>query len=418
MVYPVYGMNCSSILGVAPTSGNDTVGDRLASMTPETFDSGSTRSHSRNFDTSQYYRLTRPQVFLLFGVKPRLQVPAKVWRLAIFVFDKIVLPLFGRLDRISRWIHRTRKQQQPYPMSSHHASSSSLQTNTTSSSVIIDSALSLKCMYWKALVGCNRRSPAYDKDGWSLDILPIQSTLVRAILRHGNWLFPRLNHAHLELRTVFLDQQIRNIVERHCQGLTYKGSSAINNTSKTKPIIRLISFGAGYDTRSMRLVDQGIVDEAFELDLPQVVAAKRYLIANEDTCFQRNKPRAVVPELYALDLNDIKVAQRVLERIVSESRNDTDKTPRRYVNILVFEGVLVHLQKGSAHEILKMASNVLGTLPNDSTVGTYMVFADMLDNVRNRDYELAFRELESTGWDLDIWVGNPTKAPHMGLAHL
>lgn len=141
------------------------------------------------------------------------------------------------------------------------------------SSSLPDSHLSLHCLWWKALAGNDRHSPVYD-DGLAYDLLPpfTRRLVGRSLIRF----YPRLHHANVELRTAYLDSRIdlirrgwptdtkHQIPRDETQGDPALDSTTVSSSPSSSisfndsyPSIRLISFGSGYDVRSIKLRERG-----------------------------------------------------------------------------------------------------------------------------------------------------------------
>jgi Leucine carboxyl methyltransferase len=259
-----------------------------------------------------------------------------------------------------------------------------------------NSSLNVYCMWWKALSGNDKSSPVFDNE-LSYDLLPRVS---RQIIKWFAKLFPRLHHANVEIRTAFLDQAISNCV--------------IEERSRSDDPVRfrLVTFGAGYDIRSIKLKERGLIDEAIELDLPNVVDAKQLLLLSNR--FKRRRPTTtqlhLPKQLYRVDLNNVTSVQNILDEILSvQSSNGV-----RYHTIFVFEAVLIYLNDGIPHSLLKACSN---SLRNNKVDGS-LCFADRLENVPGGNYSLAMNEMSTTGWSLVQWLPKPGLARHMGRAKL
>ena len=181
--------------------------------------------------------------------------------------------------------------------------------------------------------------------------------------------------------------------------------------------------------------------ECYELDLPEVVRDKRQLI---QTRLLRRRPwlkhMKPFPKLIPVDFNDMDETRRALEGILiipsSTNGNITEDDHRlgsgddvlgANTNIILFEGVMIYLDGGVPHALLKLCSDVLGecsnlssgdrTSPLSSSSG-YLCFADRLENIPGGDVDAAKVELESTGWELLDWLPKPGLARHMGVARL
>ena len=158
-----------------------------------------------------------------------------------------------------------------------------------------DRSKSLKVIWNKALASLDTDSPVFD-NRWTYDLLPWS----RWLLRIAPQRFPRLHHANIEIRTVYLNQQIDRVVAGLPEG--------------TK--VRLVSLGAGYDARVSRLLTQGVVQQGYELDLPEVVASKAKMY--QRLVERRANETVVLPEVLETDLNDISGVRQVLRRILPE----------------------------------------------------------------------------------------------------
>lgn len=281
------------------------------------------------------------------GVKPTKEASAKEWQRA-WKFLKRMLPILHCLDRCKP----------------------------------PDSSLNLACMWWKALSGNDKSSPVYD-NGLSYDILPSGFRLL--VNKRLCRFYPRLHHANVELRTAFLDRAIRQIID--------------NDVPKGRKI-RLVCLGAGYDLRSIKLLERKWVDEAFELDLQQVVEAKEKLIGEKRLLLRRPWLRDIkMPKLIPSDLNDIEKLRVQLKEILSRGNIDD------YHTIFVFEGVMIYLNDGIPSSLLNVTSSVL----NDQNIEGSLCFADRLENIPGGDYDLGITELLRNGWSVQEWCPKPGK---------
>lgn len=261
-----------------------------------------------------------------------------------------------------------------------------------------NSSLNLACLWWKALAGNDPASPACD-DGLAFDLLPRGTRYVV-----HPWLsrrcYPRLHHANVEIRTVFLDRAVQDVVVKR-------------TTSRGKT--RLISVGAGYDLRSVKLSLAGMIDEAHELDLPEVVAAKGRLLRGR---FLRRRRKTLtvrhLPNLVPVDLNDVDACRRALEDILLDDNNNNNDDVAWHT-VFLFEGVLIYLDEGVPSRLLRLCADAV-TKANNTTAS--LVLADRLENVPGVDVELGTAELERGGWRLDTWSPKPGLARHMCSATL
>jgi Leucine carboxyl methyltransferase len=284
------------------------------------------------------------------GVKPPDDAHAKKWKLA-YTLQKYATPILHLIDR----------QKPP------------------------NSSLNLYCIWWKALSGNDKESPVYDHS-LSFDLLPWGT---RSIVRRPRF-FPRLHHANVEIRTAFLDRAVTRCADQH---------------RKDKTKIRLVSLGAGYDVRSIKMKERGVVDKAFELDLLDVVEAKRKILKSKR--FQRRRPhtaRDSLPTAFPVDLNDLEKVKATLNEILQE--------PGDWHTIFLFEAVMIYLDEGVPRALLQLCGEVLKSTASRGS----LCFADRLENVPGGDQEIALQELASTGWNLVEWLPKPGLARHMGRA--
>ncbi|KAL7549443.1 hypothetical protein ACHAWF_012712 [Thalassiosira exigua] len=333
-----------------------------------------------------------------------------------------------------------------------------------------DSKLALAVLWWKALAGNNVQSPVYDHE-LAYDLLP---PVTRRVVHP--WLcrrYPRLHHANVEIRTAYLDQSVSNVIN----AILGDDATTTGATSVSRKKIRLIVMGGGYDTRSVKLVERSLLrDEAIphrellrrkhrprrsrrwprlfrrqnediqtkncaldsiasheydlechELDLPEVVRAKRRLFERR---LLRRRPwlrgaRTRFPSLVEADLNDLEGTRRILEGILSSE--DGDGAGSDVSNVILFEGVMIYLDEGVPRSLLELCSDVLreydrqpsssSSTRTDSSSG-YLCFADRLENVPGGDEDAARAEMDRAGWELTDWLSKPGLARHMGVARL
>jgi len=269
-----------------------------------------------------------------------------------------------------------------------------------------NSALNLACIWWKAMSGNDRSSPVYD-EGLSYAMLPSVSRVAYLSFRR---FYPRLHHANVEIRTAFLDKSVREIVEE-----------ARSRNRKTK--IRLVSMGAGYDVRSIKFLSKGLVDSAYELDLPQVIEAKQRLLRRA----QRRKKDLLdkfLPQAFAVDLNDSSAVRNILTDIVAGNYDEycdgvksSNEEPTE--TIILFEAVMIYLNENKPTELLEICSSVCKSQNlNDSSHHTSLVFADRLENIPGGDYDIGKEVLASLGWNIVEWLPKPGLARHMGRAEI
>ena len=298
------------------------------------------------------------QVAYAVGVVPPLQVSAQVWKRA-WNLHRQVMPLLYLFD-------------------------------TTSPP---DSSLALMCLWWKALSANDQKSPVFD-NSLVYDLLPRGTRII--VGNKMRRFYPRLHHANVELRTAYLDQQLTNTIYD------------IRQHTPTKRI-RLVTLGAGYDVRSIKFKERSLVDQAIELDLPNVIAAKQELFTSARLkCRRPLLTKDMLPSFYPVNLNNIDQVKEILTTILSQD-NDNDL----WHTIFLFEGVMIYLDEGVPQSLLEACSAVLQTTKEGS-----LLFADRLENIPGGDYQLGLQELAKTGWNLMDWQPKPGLARHMGRAEL
>jgi hypothetical protein len=258
-----------------------------------------------------------------------------------------------------------------------------------------NSSLSLMCLWWKTIAANDQSSPAYD-GGLTYDLLP----------RYCRWMispwlvkfYPRLTHCNIEIRTAFLDRAVTTFANE------VRKNTLPSDDNKQQQRIRLVTFGGGYDVRSMKLMEQGIIDEAVELDLPIMVQAKRRLF--ESKRFRNKRPNIRVPTLYELDLNNLDDVRTILQEVIKEKEN--------FVTIFLFEGVLMYLNDGISHELRLLCNHIL----QENQKEGYLCLADRLETVTDNDVDSVRSVLAATNWQLVDFLAKPGAARHMASARL
>ena len=186
----------------------------------------------------------------------------------------------------------------------------------------------------------------------------------------------------VEIRTAYLDTAVRNIIQ------------TVKSRDSTRKI-RLVTMGGGYDTRSIKM--QELLDEAIELDLPEVVQAKKEVFQR----LQRRRPECKLPHLYALDLQRLDEVSKLLENILERDSS--------WHTIFLFEGVLMYLDEGVPLRLLEVCRRAV-----DRNTA-HVCFADLLLRGTDASNE-AEAELSDVGWKLTDWVVKGGRTRHMGVA--
>ena len=286
--------------------------------------------------------------------------------------------------------------------------------------------LCLCCLWWKARSASDPRyTPVLYDEFLSYDMLPsVTRIIILPSLPFSNRLFPRLHHANVELRTAYINQAISKQIE------------TIKANHNNNICIRLISFGAGYDVRSIRLRSTNMIDEAYELDRPEVISSKqkmmeRLLIRRQQR--KKNRPNEFIdvaahhlPTLIGIDLNDSNnnrlpmVLRDILLGTTTTTTTASNNSTLQCHTIFLFEGVMIYLNKGIPTELLRMCSQVVSSLPSSSAS---LVFADRLENIDDSAdastigrMDAARVEFNKVGWKLEEWCPKPGMARHMGIA--
>lgn len=288
--------------------------------------------------------------------------------------------------------------------------------------------LSLLCLWLKATSQKDPNYPPLYDQYLSYDMLP------RVTRQFGtSTIFrPRLLRAIIEIRSAYLQQALQQVV-------THQRSLAVSSNRNVR--LRLVSFGTGYDIRSIQLRRTLKIDDAYEFDRPEVMSIKQPLM--ERLLLRQNQrptnttlnllEQDHLPKLIGVDLNDLTQVQTIL----TETLGTTNDTIRRetavesrdqprivWHTIFLFEGVMIYLNQGVPTELLRICSTVC---PSHST----LVFADRLEHIMdsNEDNsgsgggssssssrECASNVLSSVGWKLQDWCTKPGFARHMGIA--
>lgn len=219
-----------------------------------------------------------------------------------------------------------------------------------------DNCFNLSVLWWKAISGNNVFSPSFD-GGVAFDFLP---PITRWIVSFPFCLlYPRLHHQNVAMRTAYLDQLIQKELQ-------------LQNSSCTP--VCIVTLGAGFDTRSVRF-GQMCSDTTswYDLDLPLVVQQKQFMLSR---FFARRKlqNRGLnmyrMPELVAVDLNDVNNTKQQLSNVVSQF---CAKYPNKSKSLVfIVEATLFYLDQSLVPSLL---STCLDTVkPHYSNIS--LCFAD------------------------------------------
>ena len=246
-----------------------------------------------------------------------------------------------------------------------------------------DSFINLPVLWWKAIAGCRLFSKLND-GGVAFDLLPPISRYVVAFPLC--YLYPKLHHQNVALRTVYLD-------------------NAINSELENEEDVNVIVMGAGYDTRALRFLQNNNHNHSwFEIDFPNVMRSKSLMLQR---FLQRRNNNNKLPVLLEADLNDLDLVKSQLSSI----KNSKRKT------IFVFEAVLMYMNQEKVKPLLNLCLN---EAKQSGSKSVSICFADRFPNVRldNNDEEKNdviefFKEL---GGSMKEWRPKPGRARHMGVA--
>ena len=281
-----------------------------------------------------------------------------------------------------------------------------------------DTNLNLAVLWWKSISGNKLGSSTFD--GFvAYDMLP---DITRIIVGFPFcWLYPNLHHQNVALRTAFLDQALVDAIVKN--GDDIENSATILSTAVDERPPRIVTLGAGFDTRSLRyhssdgafrkLKNSKVNADFYEIDLCPVVDQKMRVFER----FLKRRPKSILPKLYGADLNDIEEVQKQLSAIFSDFGDQGVGTEKR-PTVFIVEAVLMYLKEENVLPLLKMA---MSTAAKHST-SVKLCFADRLPGMPHDDKDVevekkaAVEILSTIGLRLKTWQPKPGRARHMGIA--
>ena len=164
-------------------------------------------------------------------------------------------------------------------------------------------------------------------------------------------------------------------------------------------------LGAGYDTRSVRFLTKNEIDEAWELDVVEVLDSKLVMLDR----LKSRRPECGLPNIVSADLNDVKTFRKHLNGIIPGANSN-------WHTIFLFEGVLMYLKGEIPDQIMSACANHLQEQGQSGS----LIFADYLRGLpSDGDFQMAKKRLATLGWNLvdDSWSFQPSfQAKHMGRA--
>eukprot|EP00520_Triparma_pacifica_P015399 CAMPEP_0118638852 /NCGR_PEP_ID=MMETSP0785-20121206/3916_1 /TAXON_ID=91992 /ORGANISM="Bolidomonas pacifica, Strain CCMP 1866" /LENGTH=353 /DNA_ID=CAMNT_0006530151 /DNA_START=147 /DNA_END=1205 /DNA_ORIENTATION=+ len=222
----------------------------------------------------------------------------------------------------------------------------------TSGFVPNDSNVNLSVLYWKAL----------DGDEYARDLLP--GTLGRILTWRGlRWMYPRLHHANVGIRTRFIDRCLTAIAqeEQESQEESQEESKEQNGG------FNVLILGSGFDSRGVKLMEGGGGMDTknlrvVEFDLEKVVEEKKMVYnknykrrltgrrSNNHHGVEDNQP-IPLPKLQPIDLNDLNATREILSREVEEG-NKLGLT-----TVIICEAVLIYVK--DVRGVIRMVGEAL-----------------------------------------------------------
>lgn len=316
-----------------------------------------------------------------------------------------------------------------------------------------DTCFNLPVLWWKAIAGNDIFSKTYDR-GVAFDLLP---HITRWIVGFPFCLlYPRLHHQNIAMRTTYLDHIVRNELSSYQSNNNINTSSAslsdmsystLSNSHSSISSVghtMVITLGAGFDTRSIRMASEYKNTSWFELDLPPVVQQKTSMF---ERFIQRRgaKARRLLPKLVEADLNNYTDVGNIIKRILHEETRNIPKEKRRV--LFLAEASIMYLNKSLVssllHSFVTAAKNDIYTdnirfcfadrfpVPCLSQIystnlsrsyGTSTassVYISQFETQKMNELQ-EFREiisfLDNCGWRLFQWQVKPGRARHMGIA--
>jgi hypothetical protein len=252
-----------------------------------------------------------------------------------------------------------------------------------------DTNLNLAVLWWKAISGNRFGSSTFD-GFFAYDLLP---HITRIIVGFPFcWIYPNLHHQNVALRTAFLDLSLLQAI--HSKRNSSQNSAVTSTSTGMDLTPRVITLGAGFDTRSLRFQNAGDM--------------------NRNSLLRR--PNSKMPKLYGADLNDFEEVNRQLMKIFSEDKTSNGMSNKR-PTVFIVEAVLMYLKEENVMPLLRMC--MLKAAKHSSSV--QLCFADRLPGMPydvdlNDEKQAAVDLLRTVGLDLKTWQPKPGRARHMGIA--
>jgi O-methyltransferase involved in polyketide biosynthesis len=266
-----------------------------------------------------------------------------------------------------------------------------------------NTCVNLQVLWLKALAGTRGETADYI----SYRCLPTHTRWI--VSRPLCWLYPPWMHTTIARRSLFIDDALADVLglirerdHRHFHVVTLGAGfdtrpMRLGVVENVRRHFHVVTLGAGFDTRPMRL---GVVENVqrrtatldtrltwSEVDLPEVIQQKRRMLERLTRRRPWLSPR--IPSMHSADLST-RSGRRVVHRA---AQCDALRSSQAHTTVFVLEALLMYMDPASARELLRVCGNVPGSL---------VVFADRLPGgVDNRAQAEAV--LKAAGLTLDEW---------------
>jgi len=121
----------------------------------------------------------------------------------------------------------------------------------------------------------------------------------------------------------------------------------------------------------------------------------------------------------AVNLNDGHDFTHILEGIMQhKDENHGGAAATTVHNIVLFEGILVHLKAGTTPSLLMVHSKQLCQWQPgmEKMSNAHLEFTNLFKGMMDRDARVVL--VVNGNWILNKFIASPTQVPHLGCAHL